>query len=200
MIMIALSVTEVGMSFGHNSVRPFLSLFFPEAHGLSESATGTVMAILGLLAGAGSLAAPRVAQRLGNIRAVAVLRVISATTIVLWFTGIGLPPVMGLMVIYYLIADGTEGIFITEAMRLLPNSRRTWFSGIYAMAWSLAASASLVLSGAIQDHNEGRFGWAFAMGAFGYLFSVVWMTTVVPRLPVIAEDELRTPATAPAPA
>ena len=189
-IMIALSIPEIGMSFGHNSVRPFLSLFFPEAHGLSESSTGTVLAILGLLAGVGSLAAPRIAAKLGNIRAVAVLRVIGATAIVLWFTSIGLPPVLALMVIYYLIMDGTEGIFITEAMRLLPISRRTWFSGIYAMAWSLAATISLVLSGYIQDRNDGRFGLAFTMGACGYLFSVIWMTIVIPRLPVItAIDE-----------
>jgi MFS family permease len=188
-VMGAMAVPEIGMSFGHNSIRPFLSLYFPDARGLTESTTGTVLATLGLLAGVGSLAAPRIAQRLGNLPAVAVMRAAGALAILLWFTSIGLPPLLGLMVVYYLIVDGSEGIYITEIMHLLPVDRRTWFSGIYAMAWSLAATLALVLSGFIQDHNDGRFGYAFTVGAAGYLFSVAWMLTVVPRLPAILSSD-----------
>lgn len=189
MIMGAMAVPEIGMSFGHNSIRPFLSLYFPEARGLTESTTGTVLATLGLLAGVGSLAAPRIAHRLGNLPAVAVMRAVGAVAIMLWFTSIGLPPLLGLMVVYYLIVDGSEGIYITEIMHLLPVSRRTWFSGIYAMAWSLAATGALILSGFVQDRNDGRFGYAFAIGAAGYLVSVVWMLAVIPRLPRFPTSE-----------
>jgi len=188
-VMIALSVPELGMSFGHNSIRPFLSLFFDEVYGLSASSTGTILAVLGLLGGAGSLAGPKIAARLGNLRAIAFLRVIGGTAIVLWFTGIGLPPILICMFVYYLIMDGTEAIFITEAMHRLPISRRTWFSGIYAMAWSLASTAASLTSGYVQDRNDGAFGMAFILGACGYLFSVLWMLTVIPRLPVITAVE-----------
>lgn len=188
-VMIALSVPELGMAFGHNSIRPFLSLFFDEVYGLSASSTGTILAVLGLLGGVGSLAGPKIAARLGNLPAIAVLRITGGTAIVLWFTGIGLPPILVCMFVYYVIMDGTEAIFITEAMQRLPISRRTWFSGIYAMAWSLASTGASLTSGFVQDRNDGAFGMAFILGACGYLFSVVWMLAVIPRLPVITESD-----------
>ena len=186
-VMVAFAVPEIGMALGHNSIRPFLSLFFTEEHELSASATGTALAVLGLLGGVGALATPRVASRLGNIPAIALLRVIGGVTILLWFTGIGLAPILGLMVLYYLAMDGTEAMFITESMNRMPASLRTWFSGIYAMAWSISASTASVVSGAIQDRNGGKFGIAFAVGAAGYVFSVLWIAFVVPRLPVLQD-------------
>lgn len=133
--MFALAVPELGMALGHNSIRPFLSLFFTEEHNLSASTTGTFLAILGLLGGIGALGTPSLARRIGNIPAIAVMRVTAAVSIVLWFSGIGLPPILGLMVVYYSITvDGTEALFITESMSRVPIQRRTWFSGIYAMA------------------------------------------------------------------
>jgi len=113
--------------------------------------------------------------------------VIGAVTILVWFTGIGLASIFGLMVIYYLAMDGTEAMFITESMNRMPASLRTWFSGIYAMAWSISASTASVVSGAIQERNDGHFGIAFAVGAAGYIFSVLWISIVVPRLPILSD-------------
>jgi MFS family permease len=189
LVMIALAVPELGMALGHNSIRPFLSLFFTQSYELGTAATGTALAVLGLLGGIGALATPRIAKRLGNVGAIVLLRVTASVAIVLWFSGLGLPAVIGLMVVYYLVMDGTEAIFITEGMSRLPASRRTWFSGIYAMAWSASASAASVISGAVQERNDGRFGTAFIIGAGGYLFSVLWMVTVYPRLPNLAERD-----------
>jgi predicted MFS family arabinose efflux permease len=194
-VMIAFAVPEVGMALGHNSIRPFLSLFFTEEHGFSASSTGTALAILGLLGGAGALATPRVAARLGNVASIALLRVIGAVTIVLWFIGFGVAPVLALMVIYYLVMDGTEAMFIAESMNRMPASRRTWFSGIYAMAWSISASFASIISGTVQDRNDGKFGAAFAVGTFGYIFSVIWILFVFPRLPVLHSTESREAAT-----
>lgn len=192
-VMLAFAVPEIGMSLGHNSIRPFLSLFFTEEHNFSPSSTGTALAILGLLSGVGALAAPRVSARFGNLPAIAILRVLGALTILIWFAGMGLAPILALMVVYYVAMDGTEAIFIAESMNRMPASRRTWFSGIYAMAWSIASSFASLLSGAIQERNDGRFGAAFAVGAFGYVFSVLWLLVVIPRLPVIRDPEPSTP-------
>ena len=191
-VMILLAAPELGMALGHNSIRPFLSLFFTERYGMSEAATGTTLATLALIGGVGALITPRVAHRLGNVGAISLLRCIGAATVLGWFVFVGLPPVLLLMLIYYAIMDGTEAIFITEAMSRLPAERRTWFSGIYAMAWSLASSFASFLSGTIQERNGGAFGVAFAVGAAGYLFSVLWMGIVFRRLP-----DLTGPATTP---
>lgn len=47
------------------------------------------------------------------------------------------------------------------------------------------------MSGSIQAANDGAFGVAFADGAAGYTFSVLWMLGVYPRLPkIVGTDEL----------
>jgi MFS family permease len=191
MVMIALAVPELGMALGHNSIRPFLSLFFTDTYEMSTVATGTALAVFGLIGGAGALATPIVAARLGNIPSIVLLRVIASAAIVLWFAGLDLPLVIALMVVYYLMLDGTEALFITEGMARLPTSRRTWFSGIYAMAWSASASSASVISGTVQERNDGRFGAAFIIGAAGYLFSVAWIVAIYPRLPNLLEREAR---------
>ena len=185
--MIALSVPEAGMAIGHNSIRPFLSLFFSDVFQLSAATTGTAIAIMALAGGAGALVTPRIAARLGNIRAIAALRLTSGVMVLLWFAGLGLGGVLAFMFIYYSFMDGTEAIFITEAMSRLPDERRTWFSGIYAMVWSIAASGGSVLSGVLRDHQHG-FGAAFSFGFAGYAFSFLWMLVVFGRLPSLIDS------------
>lgn len=186
MVMLALAAPELGMSVGHNTIRPFLSLFFTDSYRLPSATTGTILAVMALAAGVGSLATPRIAANLGNVRAIVVLRVAAAGMILLWFSGLALPGVLAGMLVYYALMDGTEAIFITEAMQRLPPNRWTVFSGIYAMAWSIASSGGSILSGLLQDRHGGAFGSAFILGVGGYAFSVFWMLGIFARLPDIA--------------
>ena len=186
LVMIAIAAPELGMATGHNAIRPFLSLFFADRFDLSAATTGTVIAILGLIGGLGALAMPHISRQLGNVPALGVLRVTGAVMVAIWFVAIPLGGVLVAMLVYYAIMDGTEAIFITEAMARLPVERRTWFSGIYGMAWALAASIAATASGALQDHFDG-YGVAYAVGAAGYLFSVAWLLIVFPRLPPLLD-------------
>lgn len=189
-VITAFAVPEIGMALGHNGVRPFLSLYFTQEHEFTASATGSMLAGLGLLGGIGALATPRIAARMGNFASICVLRIAGSIAIVLWFSGIGLAPILGMMVIYYLAMDGTEAMFISESMTRIPSSLRTWFSGIYAMAWSVSAATASILSGTIQDRQNGKFGIAFTVGAGGYVVSVLWIALVLPRLPRLSDDKV----------
>lgn len=188
-LMFALAVPEIGMALGHNGVRPFLSLFFSEAQDLSASTTGTVLAALGVVAGVGALFAPRIAVRLGSLPAIAILRAGGGLALMLSVVGLGFPAVFGLMSLYYFAVDGTEALLVAEAMNRVPAEHRTLFSGIYAMAWSVAATAASLLSGYIQDRQDGAFVTAFVVSAGGYLFSVLWLFAVFRRLPVLHGSE-----------
>jgi predicted MFS family arabinose efflux permease len=173
--LLAFCVPGAGLSLGHNSIRPFLSLFFTEAHGLSEATTGTLLSLLALAGGIGSLAMPHLGQRFGPVRAIVVMRGICAAMVAAWFLPFGLIGVIPAMVIYYGIADGTEAIFISEAMHRLDTQQRIWFSGLNAMAWSLMSSGGTLLSGFNQDRHDGAFGVAFMVGAGGYVLSLLWV-------------------------
>jgi MFS family permease len=185
-LLVLLAMPEAGMAVGHNSIRPFLSVFFEERLGFSTGVIGTVMAGLALAGGVGALFLPGIALRLGNLRTIAIFRGIAATAVLLCFSGVGVVAVVGLLFVYYAVADGTEATFITEAMDRVPADLRTPFSGLYAMLWSAASFAAAAASGAIQDRPGGGFGAAFGLGVIGYAFSIVWIATVFPRLPHLA--------------
>ncbi len=183
LLLLLFAMPEAGMAMGHNSIRPFLPLFFEERLGLSTGVIGTVMASLALCGGIGALFIPSVAGRLGNIRSVGILRAFSAGMVALCFTGVGTAAVIALLFAYYSVADGTEATFITESMDRIPTDRRTTFSGIYAMVWSASSFAAAAASGFLQDRPGAGFGAAFGLGVFGYAFSIFWITVVYPRLP-----------------
>jgi predicted MFS family arabinose efflux permease len=170
------------MAIGHNSIRPFLSLFFEERHGLAPGVIGTVMSSLALAGGIGALLIPTLSRKIGNIGAIRILRISAATLILLLFSGIPVAAIVALLVLHYFILDGTEATFVTEAMERLPEERRSVFSGAYAMLWSTGSFAAAALSGAIQNRPGLGFGVAYAVGACGYLFSVLWLSVVYPRL------------------
>jgi MFS family permease len=183
LLLVLLAIPEAGMAVGHNSIRPFLTLFFDERQGLSAGAIGTVMASLALAGGVGALFVPAVALRLGNLKTIGVLRAVAATAVILCFGGVGAVIVVALLFVYYAVADGTEATFIAEAMERLPVERRTAFSGLYAMIWSAASFCAAAASGALQDRPGAGFGAAFSLGVAGYTFSIVWILSVFPRLP-----------------
>jgi predicted MFS family arabinose efflux permease len=191
-VLFLLATPEIGMALGHNSIRPFLALYFQDRHNLSSGAIGTTMFILALAGGVGALFVPGFAGRLGNLRTIGMFRLIGAALIVLCFSGVGALVVIALMLGYYAIVDGTEATFVTEAMERLPAEQRTPFSGLYAMLWSAASFFAAALSGRLQD--DAGFGAAFSIGVVGYLLSVAWIIGVFPRLPTIAASAVPTAA------
>mgnify|MGYP001198265825 FL=1 len=176
-----LTVPDIGMAFGHNSIRPFLSLFFEEQLGLSSALIGTTMFCLAMAGGISALFIPGIARRLGNLRAIGLLRTTGALMILLCFSGVGTLVVIALLISYYSMVDGTEATFITEAMERLPVEQRTVFSGMYSMLWSASSFCASALSGRLQE--DIGFGVAYSVGVAGYLLSVAWILGVFPRLP-----------------
>jgi predicted MFS family arabinose efflux permease len=188
LLLILLAMPEAGMATGHNSIRPFLTLFFEEEQGLSAGLIGTVMAVFALGGGVGSLFLPSIAKRIGNLNTVRIFRSIAASAVILCFGGFGVVAVIGLLFTYYAIADGTEATFITEGMERVPVAHRPVFSGFYAMIWSIASFSAAAASGALQSSSG--FAAAFGLGVAGYAFSIFWITVIYPRLPsLVSHDE-----------
>jgi MFS family permease len=190
-LLVLLAIPEAGMALGHNSIRPFLPLFFEERLGLAPGPIGTIMAGLALIGGIGALFTPAVARRVGNLRTIGILRSLAAVMILLCFSGVGALAVIVFLAVYYSVNDGTEATFITEAIERVAAEHRTIFSGLYAMLWSAASFTAAAASGALQDRPGAGFGAAFGLGVIGYFFSVLWLTIVYPRLPR-ATRELKT--------
>ena len=184
-MFILLLIPEMGMATGFNAIRPFLSLYFRETFDISTGTTGTLIGLMQLMGGFFALLIPSVALRLGNVRAMALLRSAGAMAIVLVLGIQSLPIVVMLFFVHYATSDGTSATFITEAMSRLPISRRTSFAGLAAMMWSLSSSIASSASGFLQDQTGG-FTAAFSLGVAGYVVSVTWLLVVYPRLPSLS--------------
>jgi predicted MFS family arabinose efflux permease len=195
LVLVLLAMPEAGMATGHNSIRPFLALFFEEDQGLSAGVIGTVMAVFALGGGVGSLFLPTIAKRIGNLNTVRIFRAIAAGAVLLCFGGFGLVVVIGLLFTYYAIADGTEATFITEGMERVPVAHRPVFSGFYAMIWSVASFIAAAASGALQSSHG--FAAAFGLGVAGYAFSILWITVIYPRTPSLLSHGDRVGASEP---
>lgn len=191
------AVTEVGFAFGYNSIRPFLSLFFTERHGLSSGQAGLIVGGMALVGGVGAILMPVLATRIGAGLAIGIFRVAGAVAIAAWFVQAGLPLVVAMTLVYYGVIDGTEALYISEIMSRLPPELRDIMAGANALLWSMVASVATLTSGWVQDRPWGGFGPAFAVGVAGYVVSALWTLLAFPRIktPPIGE-ELARPAPA----
>lgn len=176
------AVTEVAFAFGYNSVRPFLSLFFTEEHGLGSGQAGLIVGGMALVGGVGAILMPVLATRIGNGLVIGIFRVIGAVAIAAWFAHAGLPLVIAMTLVYYGVIDGTEALYISEVMSRLPPELRDVMAGLNAMLWAMVASIATLTSGWIQDRPWGGFGPAFAVGVAGYVVSAVWTLLAFPRI------------------
>lgn len=185
LLLLVIVMPEIGMAVGYNSVRPFLSLFLQEEQGLSAVATGTAIAAMLAAGGIGALILPSLAAQIGTVGTIASMRLAGATLVALWFAGGSAIAVIALMCCFSAVVDGTEATYVTDAMNRLPAARRTDFSGLYAILWSVASTIAATVSGQLQDRSG--FGLAFAVGIGGYVFSAAWIGLVFPRLPRLTD-------------
>jgi predicted MFS family arabinose efflux permease len=196
-LLLLFIVPEMGMAMGYNAIRPYLSLFFDEEFGLAAGATGTVISLMQLAGGVGSLLIPSLALRIGPIRAMSLLRALGGAMIFIALGVHALPVVLLCFFVQYSIVDGTEATFINEAMHRMPHVQRPVFSAAAAAAWSLCSAIATSVSGFLQDETGG-FGAAFGLGAAAYVASACWVLLVLPRIPNLFAG--CAPAIAPRPA
>ena len=196
MAMVAIAgfaVTEVAFAFGYNSIRPFLSLFFTERHGLSSGQAGLIVGGMALVGGFGAVLMPVMAARIGTPLTIGIFRLIGAVAIATWFVQAGLPLVVAMTLVYYGVIDGTEALYISEIMSRLPPELRDIMAGANALLWSMVASVATLASGWVQDRPWGGFGPAFSIGVVGYLVSALWTVLAFSRIkpPPLGEERTR---------
>jgi predicted MFS family arabinose efflux permease len=186
--LVLFAIADATSALGYNTIRPYISLFLTEGHGLSSGAAGLVIGSTAFVAAAGALSMPMLAQRIGNTRAMAILRLGGAASIAGWFlVGDSTALVIALIFLYYGLVDGTSALYSTEVMGRLPASARDLMAGLNNVLWSLVSAGAVALSGYLQDRPGGGFGLAFSVAVVGYIVSALWCALVLPRIRVPAD-------------
>ncbi len=180
-------------AFGAGAIIGFLPLFFRLRYGLSAGVLGILFTTTGILSGVASLAAPALARRLGDLRALITAQAVIAPAIL--FTA--LAPVAWLAILFEVGRTALRGtvdpIYTPFAMTRVPARQRGALGGLYNVTWATGFSLGPLISGAIQVHAG--FGPAFTMSAACYALAAATMFLFFRDSPAIA-DEQELPATA----
>jgi MFS family permease len=160
-------------AFGAGAVIGFLPLFFQLRYGLSAGVLGILFTATGILSGVASLAAPVLARRLGDLRALILAQAAIAPAIL--FTA--LAPIVWLAVLFEVSRTALRGtvdpIYTPFAMTRVPARQRGALGGLYNVTWATGFSLGPLISGWIQVHAG--FGPAFTMSAACYATAAVAM-------------------------
>ncbi len=175
------------ISFGGGAIVGFLPLFFGLRYGLSAGVLGILFTVSGILSGVASLAAPLLARRFGDLRALILAQAAIAPCIL--FTA--LAPIAWLAVLFEFgrnaLRGTTDPIYVPFAMTRVPARQRGALGGLYNVTWATGFSLGPLLSGWMQVHLG--FGPAFAMSAACYAAAAVLMFAFFHGSAAIAEEQ-----------
>jgi len=176
-------------AFGAGAVIGFLPLFFALRYGLSAGVLGILFTTTGILSGVASLAAPMLARRLGDLRALITAQALIAPAIL--FTA--LAPFVWLAILFEVCRTGLRGtvdpIYTPFAMTRVPARQRGALGGLYNVTWATGFSLGPLISGAIQVHAG--FGPAFTMSAACYAVAAATMFLFFRDSSAIADEQER---------
>ena len=183
-------------AFGAGAIIGFLPLFFRLRYGISSGVLGIFFTTTGILGGVASLAAPALARRLGDLRALIVAQAAIAPCIL--FTA--LAPVVGLAALFECARTALRGtvdpIYTPFAMTRVPARQRGALGGLYNVTWATGFSLGPLLSGWMQVHSG--FGPAFTMSAACYAVAAALMFAFFRGSAAIADEpETRAPSPSP---
>jgi MFS family permease len=168
-----LLVADAFLAFGGGAVIGFLPLFFQLRYGLEPGVLGVLFTVSGILSGVASLAAPVLARRLGDLRALIVAQAAIAPCIL--FTA--LAPFVWLAVLFEMgrnaLRGTTDPIYQPFALTRVSTRQRGALGGLYNVTWATGFSLGPLLSGWMQVHSG--FGPAFAMSAACYVIAAICM-------------------------
>ncbi|HUY78784.1 MAG TPA: MFS transporter [Ktedonobacterales bacterium] len=159
----ALLLPDLLFTTGEGAVAGLLQLYFHLRFLLQPGTLGVLAAVAGLLCGVMALLAPPIARRLGKLRAIVAVEVLSAPVMLL----IGFAPTLALSVAGEFARNILRGVFepiyATFAMERVSSRYRATLSGFYSLTWSIGYSIGPATAGWLQLHVS--LSASFALGA-----------------------------------
>lgn len=165
------------MSIGVGMVQPFYNVFLKDI-GASDNDVGFIYALGGLTAAVIGLGAPAMANRLGSLNAVLVLRV----AIIPFYFVLLFAPTLWMAILAYLVRQASismawpiDSTFIGEA---LPPRARAGVFGLRSSAWNAGFAIATYAAGRIivsSGYDPTFFSLIFFTGASAAIFYVYFM-------------------------
>jgi MFS family permease len=175
------------MSIGVGMVQPFFNVYLRDL-GASANQVGFIFALGGLTAAVIGLTAPVIANRLGALNAILLLRI----AIVPFYLALLFIPSIGVAVLAFLVRQATismawpvDSTFISE---VLPPRSRAGVFGLRSSAWNAGfALASYVAGRIIVSHG---YDWTFVSMVFFSAIAAIIFNQYYTRHPAVTSGSL----------
>jgi uncharacterized membrane protein len=156
MTVLPLLISPLLVSFGAALLIPYLNLFLKDRFLISDRVLGTIFASFGIAAGLTALGGPALSTRLGKIRAVALVQIISIP----FLLTLGFAPALGVAVVAALVRTAlfnmSSPLYDAFAMERTPESARPIVIGLINGSYTVGYLVAPFISTAVQD----RYGFA----------------------------------------
>lgn len=166
-----LLIAPLLISCGAALLIPYLSLYFRLRYAAPDAALGLIFAAVDIATGAATLAAPRIAARLGKPRSVVLTQALAIPCLLL----LGLAPFLWLAALVALVRGALMNmatpLYEAYAMEQTPEAARPTVSGLLGAAYAAAYIVAPTVSAEVQ--RRAGFGPLFAATALCYCLAAL---------------------------
>jgi MFS family permease len=187
-VLLRYTVYSVGIAFGAGLFVPIIASWFYAAYGVPDAVTGPVLGVSSILTAVAALLAPRLAKRLGLVKAM----VISQASSIAFMVTIPLSPTFALAGSLYTVRvflmNLSNPLGQSLLMGLVSPDERGAASGITASLWKIPNSFSVVVGGFLIA--GGFLALPFYVATVLYVFAITafWFMFKDARLPEEAAE------------
>lgn len=167
-LLFRLLAPRVALALGAGLLFPFFNVFFKQRFGVTDAALGWILGVTDVLVGFMILGGGIAAERLGEIRALLIARMISTPLLLV----IGFVPWLPAAVLAHWIRSGLMRLggplYMAFAMERLDEHNRATGSSLLGMTWDLGYTIGPYVSGIVQV----RYGFSPLFLATGALYAL----------------------------
>lgn len=189
-IMTKYILSNVGIAAGAGLFVPLMSQWFDYKYAISDTVSGPILGLSGLVLALSALVAPALARKLGIIRAMVITMLIS--TIFMILTPI--PEIYQISAVFYilrtLLMNVSGPLSNSLIMGIIPQEQRGVASGISSIFFRMPNSLSTYPGSLMM--KEGRLSLPFDIAALLYVVSIIsfygWFRKVRPPEEMVVEQ------------
>jgi MFS family permease len=189
-LLTRLGLNFLVVGFGAGLIMPFFNLYFSQRYGATAGQIGMYFSVAQVLTLAATLTGPLLARRMGKLRAVTVLQLVSLPFLVT----LGFETTLAVSVLAFwlrsVFMQMSSPLVSSYAMEQIPPALRARAQAIDNMCWYLGWAASSAVSGQVMA----RFGFAWPY----YLTAICYGAAAIMFWRYFRHREQGSPAPAPA--
>jgi predicted MFS family arabinose efflux permease len=166
-LVIAFAIPQFVLALGAGLVIPFLGLYFQDRFGFAPAGVGTLFAGGQVLMTTGFLCSPTLLRRLGYVRGIVTVELLSIPFFLVLAFSQSLPLAIGAFLLRGALMNTAHPLLKNLMMQAAPEGLREVQNGVLGLLWGIAWVIGPVLGGAILDRTGNSYA-ALMLATVGF--------------------------------